>query len=467
MGTGTEAGARLAAEHGAARGAARLEEMLAGRQLRVLRTSSGRLIVPDRDCRSHEDVLAEVAFRSAAAAPPLDEAALEACMAAAPERPDPSQEAALRGVLSCPTSVIHGPPGSGKSTILAVLSDYESRVRPGRAAVVAAFSARIALATGLRCRVRGATLHSLTGTKPGTEVDAGRPLDASIGLVMVDEAFSATPQMLLRVLRQAPRDCRVVLAGDPGQLLPIGDGRLLHDMLEGEVVPAYRLSTSHRLGAGGHLDAQVARVARGLAPSGGPGLRLVAAPDGPAAEREEATAAFAARLHAASRRAGLSCIVLTGTRHGTCGHVAMNRRIAGSDHPGLGDEVITTGEDPGRRWRNGERGVVASREGDLVEVEFDRGAAVWADRRSPGLTLGYAVSGHRAQGLQCDRAVVILDAASRKVVSRQYLTSVLSRARECVVVSAPGMMALALRRDEAHGRPAVLQGLLRERARGA
>ena len=64
-------------------------------------------------------------------------------------------------------------------------------------------------------------------------------------LVVVDEASMMTLEMLAGILHRVPKICRVVLLGDPNQLLSVGSGNVLPDLLA-LGVPCARLELNHR-----------------------------------------------------------------------------------------------------------------------------------------------------------------------------------------------------------------------------
>ena len=440
-------------------GDAHVRSALASRSLRIVDTEDGRHIVPEAAYSVHERILEVIEARRVAFRPPPP-GDLAAWASRNHPDLDADQREALRMVVLQGTCLMNGGPGTGKTRVLAAAAAYLRQAEPASRIVVTAFSARIAMSTARRCGAEGFTTHALTGTRPGTEMDNGRTIHASVGTIFLDEAFSTTPEMVLRLLRQAPREARVCLCGDETQILPIGGGRAVHDLLSSKALPGTTLRTSHRLGPGSHLAAQRDRIMSGLRPSQGDGLRIVSPSGGDPAERQRRKASWAAELYRGSRAAGLSCVVLTTTQFGPTGHVAINRAIAGCDRKAEGDEVITTARHPRGLWRNGQRGIVRSADGDALVVDFDDGMSVEADARDPTLALGYAFSGHRGQGLEYDRAVVILDMAGRKLLNRQYLVSTLSRARDCILIAEAELIAYAASRDDLRGRAAIMKSVL-------
>lgn len=448
---------RLTSEYGAAGGATRLTAMLAARRLIVMPDEGGRRIITDREYDLHLAILCELQRRAAAPLPPPPAGLLDACIAKLDFPLGIEQKIAIEGMLRNRVSIVHGGAGVGKSTTVQVAGQVLRTLYPAGRAVVASFSARIAVATGRRSALEGKTLHSLTGTAPGSNISHGLSLDPRLTAIFVDEAFSVDPGMVLRILRQTHWDTRIAFIGCPGQMLPIGDGRSLHDALHCRLAPNFMLETEHRLGGGSHLSQQIKRIEAGKVPVVGPGLRIHRTTGDPDAVR--AKAMFAAKLVNSSIRRGITCVALTATRYGDSGHVAINRLVTGSAQPCPGNEVITIAPDVNGAWRNGERAVVQSLSDGTMVLAFDDGRLASTARSNPQIALGHAISGHRAQGLEYQRAVVVLDKTGAKMLSRQFLSSILTRAPDCVIITDPGLLEAGCARDELRSRPATLRSI--------
>ena len=81
-----------------------------------------------------------------------------------------------------------------------------------------------------RIGIEARTVHGALGKSPDANF-----LDAvswnCIGLVVVDEASMVSLEMLAGILNRVRRNCRVVLLGDPNQMLSVGAGNILSDLL--------------------------------------------------------------------------------------------------------------------------------------------------------------------------------------------------------------------------------------------
>jgi conjugative relaxase-like TrwC/TraI family protein len=127
------------------------------------------------------------------------------------------------------------------------------------------------------------------------------------------------------------------------------------------------------------------------------------------------------------------------------GHARALMRATGALGPGelmlpggafaVGDHVVLRRNDRRLRVANGERGVVAAVDPAAAAIEVrvgDRRVRLDGDylergggRGGPALAHGYAITGHSAQGLTCDRAFVLVTSEA----SREWCYTALSRGR--------------------------------------
>ena len=213
----------------------------------------GSLLYLDRYWGQERAVAADLLRR--AGAPPLgDPAALRDPLARLfPGPAFAEQSAAAATALLRRLSVIAGGPGTGKTTtiarILALVDEVEG-LHPRRVALAAPTgkaAARLeesvrdeaaAMAVGDETRARllavgGSTIHRLLGRRPDSDSrfrhDRANPLPHT--LVVVDEASMISLSLMARLLEAMREDARLVLVGDPEQLVSVEAGAVLGDVV--------------------------------------------------------------------------------------------------------------------------------------------------------------------------------------------------------------------------------------------
>jgi len=167
-----------------------------------------------------------------------------------------AQALAIAVALSQPLAVIHGGPGTGKTTTLYwLLQACEQRFgkdfRIALAAPTGKAATRMLDAISARAQVSGrplanlihaATLHRLLGYRPWRRWrhDANHPLPWD--MVIIDEASMLDLELFARLLSALPKHARLVLVGDPDQLPPVAPGSILPEILANASVTSTRRS---------------------------------------------------------------------------------------------------------------------------------------------------------------------------------------------------------------------------------
>jgi exodeoxyribonuclease V alpha subunit len=190
------------------------------------------------------------------------------------------QRAAAAVVLSRRFSVIGGGPGTGKTTTVARLlaALFEDAAVSGRRAPLIALAAptgkaaarmeeavhteaaRIDTSEEVRERlenVAGSTLHRLLGNRfdrPGQFRHHGDHL-LPHDVVIVDEASMVSLSMMARLIVAVPADSKLVLVGDPEQLVSVEAGAVLADIVGPAGTTPPLAGTAREAGAGEASDA--------------------------------------------------------------------------------------------------------------------------------------------------------------------------------------------------------------------
>ncbi|WP_235580431.1 ATP-dependent RecD-like DNA helicase [Rhizobacter sp. Root404] len=361
------------------------------------------------------------------------------------------QRAAIHAAARHEFLCITGGAGVGKTTVLRAL--YRLYDRAGLRVVQVALAGRAAK------RMQEATGRSAATIASFLRSYDEAPLDGPAVLV-IDEASMVDVISMSRICAGLPRHVRLVLVGDPHQLMPVGPGLVLHALSGVPGVPGIELRTVKRYG--GSIAAAATDIRAGRWPS--------------FAEDETAEVAF---LPCAPELIGGTVVellaldrgnsqVLGAVRNGPAGTKNLNalcqeRFTAGAAEVKcwnvefdceecvglrLGDTVLCTRNLWSLGLQNGSLGTVVEVEDTPCVLHDDAGQETslglawveWDDGQRRPLTvdmledieLGYAVTVHKAQGSQWKR--VIVPVTGSKLLDRTLLYTALTRAQTQVLL---------------------------------
>lgn len=385
---------------------------------------------------------------------------------------------AVRLAAAKPLVLITGGAGVGKTTVLKALYDVYDRagVAVTQLALAGRAAKRMQEATG---RPAFTLANFLRTWKEGS-------FDERCAIV-VDEASMVdviTMSRLCEVLGPTPR---LVLVGDPAQLMPVGPGLVLHALAQVDEVPAVQLTVVKRYGGAIAVAAAEIRAGRWPELPCDPQAAIGFIPCTPLGSPSAETSLLETVLHL-YRQDPENTQVLCARKNGPDGTKELNAlcqatltaeakalRVWDEEHAAyahvgfhLGDPVLCTRNMWDRGLQNGSLGVVVEVEDEprvlTNEVGEQTGTALawveWDDGiRRPiieemldDLELGYAITVHKAQGSQWPRVIVPL--TGNRLLDRTLVYTAVTRAQRQVLLVG----------DEAAAKAAV-EGQPRARAR--
>lgn len=145
-------------------------------------------------------------------------------------------------------SIVTGPPGTGKTTILRAIIEVFRYLFPEGKIMLAAPTGRASRRMVESTGVEAKTLHSLLGIV-GDGVDFGKksskePLDA--GLIIIDETSMVDMWLARQFFLRIEPGTRVVLVGDVNQLQSVGAGDVFREMIDCGLIPVTILTEIFR-----------------------------------------------------------------------------------------------------------------------------------------------------------------------------------------------------------------------------
>lgn len=219
----------------------RLGEMAAVIRLAVEKRIGGKRLVVEADWRKLLD--AHLAGQATGQADELEESARS------------EKTAALKELAEARLSVLIGPAGTGKTTLLSVLCSHPKIEAGGILLLAPTGKARVRMEQSTRgLKLKGYTIaqflspHRYDGST-GRYRLSEQPTEASAHTVIIDEASMLTEEMLAALIQALRGVHRLLLIGDPRQLPPIGAGRPFVDIVK-RLAPEGVTERFPRVGAG-------------------------------------------------------------------------------------------------------------------------------------------------------------------------------------------------------------------------
>jgi exodeoxyribonuclease V alpha subunit len=371
---------------------------------------------------------------------------------------NPQQWEAVHLAAASSFALITGGAGVGKTTVLKALYDvYDSAgISVTQLALAGRATKRMQEATGRPA----STIASFLRTAAEGTFDER-------SVVVVDEASMVdiiTMSRMCEVLGPAPR---LLLVGDPAQLMPVGPGLVLHALTAVPQVPVAQLTVVKRYGGAIAAAATSIREGRWPALSPDPEAAIGFIPCGvhPSAGAEASLPETVLRLY---RQDPVNTQVLCARRNGVDGAKGLNAlcqsaltaeakavQVWDERHEAfarvglhLGDPVLCTRNLWDRGLQNGSLGVVVQVDDEPRMLTNEDGEATsvalaWVDWddgvRRPivqdmldDLELGYAITVHKAQGSQWPRVIVPL--TGHRLLDRTLVYTAVTRAQRQVLL---------------------------------
>ncbi|MCL2455286.1 MAG: exodeoxyribonuclease V subunit alpha [Micrococcales bacterium] len=394
------------------------------------------------------------------------------------------QHDVVRTAATSRVTVLTGGPGTGKTTAVARLvatlqAGAGPGLRVGLAAPTGKAAARLQEAVNAEVAtlddpdraavgaLHATTVHRLLGWRRGSRTrfrhDRTNPLPHDV--VVVDESSMVSLPLMARVMEALRPGARLVLVGDPDQLVSVEAGAVLGDLVEAHPDQVVRLTHVFRYGETLAELAEAIRVGDGdrvvgllragsdsyelVEPSGervgdaetaglrddvvAAGHRLVtAARAGDAATALEALDAH--RLLLAHRTGPFGVTHWAGLAQRWLAE-ATGGRAGGAWS--VGEPLLVTENDRATGLYNGDTGVVVVQDGrPVVAFGSSDEPRLVSPYRLPAVQPVHAMTVHRAQGSQLMRVTVLLPPAGSPLLTRELFYTAVTRARTHVRVIA-------------------------------
>lgn len=352
-------------------------------------------------------------------------------------------------------SIITGPPGSGKTTILQAILEVSEKIHQhplqwGLAAPTGKAARRMSESTGVPAK----TIHKLLGYRVQEgkwtfDYTAHHPLPYHV--VVIDEVSMLDLYLAHHLFQAISSGTQVIFVGDQDQLPSVGAGQVLADLLASGRIPTTTLDEIYRQKQGSHILESALAVSRGSMPS------LATSGDFTFIEQEDISSLLEEmfdRFYAAVRANGLDeVVILSPMRKDSLGIYALNRTIQQELNPPQagkrevkfgatifreGDRVIQVRPNEEEGLVNGQMGYVDAYipedpflgEEEHLIVDYDGEKVAYPRDRFDEIELAYALTIHKSQGSEWKSVFIPIHPDHQFMLSRRLLYTAMTRAKE-------------------------------------
>lgn len=356
---------------------------------------------------------------------------------------DPIQKKAIMTVFKKPLSIITGGPGTGKTTILKLITSIWEKHFEKKEMLLSAPTGRAARVMSEATGLNTYTTHSLTHFHQENEMLSmyeEEEVSFNNSLIIVDEFSMADAYLSSHLFHCIKEGNTVVIMGDVDQLPSVGAGAVLRDMISSDVIPVVKLLKVYRQSD----DAEIAQNARRIR-EGQTDIR-----EGSDFKMFEVTniqqmedLVIQRFLINAAKYGAENVMCLAPFKEHSCGTIALNRRLQEAINPPMpgkpevawkkgifrvGDLVMQLVNDD--EACNGDIGIIKAVSAEEIVVFINGIQKNYEKDDFEKLTLAYARTYHKSQGSEGKCVIMALSFFHKRMLYRNLPYTGITRGKE-------------------------------------
>ncbi len=351
------------------------------------------------------------------------------------------QKEAFNLLKSSGVKIITGGPGTGKTSFLKGCINIYKQMNPHSNVTLCAPTGCAAARMKDSTEQPAQTLHKELGIIRGVQ-EAQKAITSDF--IIVDEVSMVDANIFFTLLNATKNGATLLLVGDKDQLPSIGAGDILNDLINSGQIETYHFTKIFRQESGNSIIDNSISVIKGMP--------KLAEDKNFKIRRYSSEDQMLSDFNKICENIKSDYTVFTSTRQSKfkSGVVNLNKMISkrrrttedgvvyGYSTFCVGDRVIFTENNYEKKYYNGEIGVITG-------AKMINGSAnVWVSAEGENiflkdgdlsdLELGYAITAHKAQGSECDNAIIVISKNPKIMLRRKILYVEITRAKKGVLI---------------------------------
>lgn len=353
---------------------------------------------------------------------------------------DEVQLGAIKSANNAGLKIITGPPGSGKTAVINGIINYTSALKKNAKIILCAPTGRAAKHMTEITGLESSTIHRLLGIRETKQFMKKDKLQCD--MVICDEASMLNLDVTFELLSRIETGTVVYFVGDKDQLPAVGPGNVLHDIINSGVVPVYQLTKVYR--QDGIILENAHKINNGEVPTRTNKQYVMQTFEDAQALREAAIAWFKKYY---DKNDPFESQILVPSYKTDCGITALNTAIQDLNPENYVyrsgahkcaykkyDKILMTKNSKDGLYQNGSVGLFISNLGEEIIVEFDGEEVTLPKTAIEDMTLGYAISVHKAQGSEYKHVLLCLPDKPINMLKRNIVYTAVTRAKLDIAV---------------------------------
>lgn len=369
-----------------------------------------------------------------------------------------SQKEAFEALTTSGVKIITGGPGTGKTTTIRGFIDMLKIMFPEEETVLLmAPTGRASQRMKETTNQPASTIHKGLDYKPfgddGASVkNENNPLNARF--IIIDEMSMIDTELMAMLLTAIQNGSLLLLFGDPNQLPSVGAGNVLHDLLEFEDIPCYKLTDIYRQKEDSGILTNVHLIEKG-------DVNLIENKDfhiirtANSSEINGKIQEIALKYYDSKNPYNLQ--ILSPIRKHMAGVFQLNKGLQKQLNPiegdllysgvsyRMNDKVIFLQNNYKLGYFNGDIGTIVKMEKSSIDVLTNGEIITVPHKNLNDLMLAYAVTIHKSQGSEFPVCIIALPKSVIGMLDRNLLFTAVTRAsKEVYVLSEEDALEIAI-----------------------